>query len=134
MTMKILIMEDSLVNTRVLTNFLSKYGDCDTARNGDEGVEKYVKGLDAGAPFNLVTIDLEMPGMSGVEAMNKIRDVENERNADKSLIFTVSAHADQDHVIKSAAYCQEFVRKPVEYAVLGKKLRKHGVKKKNDDE
>lgn len=77
--MKILVVEDSLLNRMLLLEIVKEYGECDSAVNGEEAVEKFVDALDAGAPYDLVFMDIMMPKMDGHEAIRLIRMAETDR-------------------------------------------------------
>lgn len=71
----ILIVEDNIVNQRILVNYLKQNNYiCDTAVNGKEAVEKYEK-----SSFHLVFMDVEMPIMNGLDATKMIRQIEKDR-------------------------------------------------------
>jgi CheY-like chemotaxis protein len=78
----ILIVEDNLVNQRVLSKQLKKAG-CTvyTADNGLQALQ--VLGTTsfqdpAGRPLSIILMDLEMPEMDGLTAVGRIRDMEVE--------------------------------------------------------
>jgi len=77
--MKILVVEDSLLNRMLLLEIVKEYGECDSAVNGEEAVEKFTGALDAEAPYDLVFMDIMMPKMDGHEAIRLIRMTETER-------------------------------------------------------
>ncbi|CDQ19724.1 two-component system, chemotaxis family, response regulator CheB [Halobacillus karajensis] len=67
---KVLVVDDSAFMRRILSDILKKEPRIDvvsTARNGKEGVEK-IKGLTP----DVVTLDIEMPVMGGLEALTYI--------------------------------------------------------------
>jgi two-component system, sensor histidine kinase and response regulator len=71
--LKILLVEDSLVNQRLAVGLLTKHGHQVTlAANGREALEQ----LEA-KTFDLVLMDVEMPEMDGLEATAVIRVKEN---------------------------------------------------------
>ncbi|KAL5474327.1 hypothetical protein PMIN07_000109 [Paraphaeosphaeria minitans] len=78
----ILIVEDNLVNQRVLSKQLKKAG-CAvyTADNGLLALEFLAKTSfqdPAGQPLSIILMDLEMPEMDGLTAVGRIRDMEVE--------------------------------------------------------
>jgi putative two-component system response regulator len=83
--MRILVVDDTPVNLRVLTCALEALGfQADRASGGAEAVEAA-----RAVPYDLVFMDLMMPGVSGFEAARRIRA---ETPADRSPgIVAVSA-------------------------------------------
>ncbi|SFV51719.1 putative sensor protein [hydrothermal vent metagenome] len=68
----LLIVEDNLINQKVLTNILGKSGiDIELANNGEEAVVKVTTGK---KKFDLVLMDINMPIMDGYTATQQIRD------------------------------------------------------------
>ena len=77
--LKILLVEDNLLNQRIVLFSLKKYNHIVTiANNGLEAVEKFKK-----AQFDVILMDIMMPVMDGLEATVKIREVEVTNNAGK---------------------------------------------------
>lgn len=68
---KILLVEDNLINQKVLISVLSKSGiEIAVANNGDEAV-KFIR---SGESFDLVLMDINMPVMDGYTATKIIRE------------------------------------------------------------
>ncbi|MDE7260690.1 MAG: response regulator, partial [Oscillospiraceae bacterium] len=69
--MHILVVDDIEVNRIILVKILNTLGaECDTATNGQEAVEKF---MDAPSGYDLILMDVQMPGMNGYEATRAIR-------------------------------------------------------------
>jgi CheY-like chemotaxis protein len=84
----ILVAEDNDVNRKVSTTFLSKCGHTtETACNGNDAIEKWKNGQ-----FDVILMDVEMPGMDGIEATRRIREAEKERGQ-RTPIIALTAHA-----------------------------------------
>jgi signal transduction histidine kinase/ActR/RegA family two-component response regulator len=66
--LRVLVVDDNLVNLRLANAFLTKYG-ClvDTAEDGAAGLAKAVAG-----EYDLVLMDCQMPGMDGYESASLI--------------------------------------------------------------
>ena len=64
MTHKILIVEDNKINQMITKKILNKMGlYCDVVDNGEAAIEQ-VKSTE----YNVVLMDIHMPGISGLEA------------------------------------------------------------------
>jgi CheY-like chemotaxis protein/signal transduction histidine kinase/CHASE3 domain sensor protein len=111
---RILIVEDDIRNVYALTNILEPRGAIvDIARNGSEALEVLAKVSDgAGAPIDLVLMDVMMPVMDGLTATRRIR----ENPVWKKLpIITLTAKAmpdDQQRCIEAGA--NDYMAKPLD--------------------
>jgi PAS domain S-box-containing protein len=85
--LNVLVVEDNQINRRVVSEMLRKHGaKVIEAHDGLEGV----RAANA-TPYDLIFMDISMPGLDGVEATRRIRSG-NGRNA-KTPIVALTAHA-----------------------------------------
>ncbi len=116
--MKILIVEDDFVNRVVLEKYLSPYGQCSIAINGNEAVKSFDMALSDGDPFQLICLDIMMPEMNGQEALKEIRKIESEQGIsfkNRVVIFMMTA-LDAPKDVFEAFYegdCSEYIVKPI---------------------
>lgn len=75
---KILLMDDEQIIIDVTLEVLRFLGyEVQFARDGAEAIELYAKEKTAGAPFDVVILDLSVPdGMGGREAIGKLRELD----------------------------------------------------------
>ena len=94
---KILIVEDNLINQKVLSKILTKAGySCDIANNGYEGLE-----LSKLHRYKVIFMDIQMPIMDGLEATERIREWESSANLFPSYIICLSGNARKEHQQKA---------------------------------
>ncbi|MEZ6094595.1 MAG: response regulator [Pirellulaceae bacterium] len=87
--LKILLAEDNLINQRLARAILAKFGhDVTIAQNGSEAIEQF-----RAEKFDLVLMDVQMPGVDGLEATRQIRSGEPEGT--HVPIIALSAHTYQ---------------------------------------
>ena len=85
------------------------------AATGDAAVEAWLAARAAAAPFDLVLMDLHMPGSDGIAATRRIRALEAERGATRTAIIALTANAfDEDRDACLAAGMDGFLRKPLD--------------------
>ncbi len=94
---KILIVDDDVAEATLtrLTLQAVQIGDhIEHARDGHTGLSRMNEAAQAGVPFNIVILDIEMPGLNGCETLDKIRATDA-LNATFVAIFTSLICADQ---------------------------------------
>lgn len=106
---KALVVEDNLINQKVLQKLLSKLDiSSDLAVNGKEAVEFYEKN-----DYDIIFMDLHMPEMDGFEATSIIHSTAKyQKNATPIIAVTASAF-DEDKVKAIANGMDDFITKPV---------------------
>ncbi|PRP79937.1 putative PAS/PAC sensor protein [Planoprotostelium fungivorum] len=98
-TKKILIVEDNMINQKLLKKILESQGySTELADNGQEAFDKARSVYASGRSFYAILMDFEMPIMNGVEATKKIREFEQQQKCDPTLIIGVSANARETHM------------------------------------
>ncbi len=112
---KVLAVDDNKVNLQVIEGFLSLYGiHTDKAESGQSAINK------AGAEtYDLIFMDHMMPGMDGVETMQKLR--ENKISC-PIIALTANAISGVREMYLGLGF-QDFVAKPIELEKLDKTLR-----------
>ncbi|MFW2367020.1 MAG: ATP-binding protein, partial [Desulforhopalus sp.] len=69
---RVLIIDDNATNREILEQQTGSWKmDCETAANGVEGLVKLQMASREGKPFTLVLLDMQMPGMDGLEVAKK---------------------------------------------------------------
>lgn len=126
--MKALIIDDDPTYSRLLDRYLSGYFTCVAASNGQAGLDEFRKALDEGEPFDLVCLDVMMPGKDGQQTAREIRMIERERGVpgfSEAKVLMVTAIGDAKSV--SRAFFQGgatgYLTKPLDKAVLMNELR-----------
>ncbi len=116
--MNILVVEDDFVSRRLLCRYLEPYGDCDVAVNGAEAVEAVKAALGANAQYDLICLDIMMPGMSGQEALAKIRELEQKCElgvGQGAKVVMTTALEDHDNIRQAfSSSADSYVVKPIE--------------------
>jgi PAS domain S-box-containing protein len=109
---KVLVVEDSIVNQQLMCACLDNYGlEVKVAENGVVGVEQSIKWQP-----DLVLMDMHMPKMDGLEATQRIRQVEGLKELP---IFGLSADAHKEYIEKAYdSGLNEYLTKPVDFNLL----------------
>jgi len=124
--MKSLVIDDDFTCRRILQAYLSKYGECHIAVNGQEALEAFKMSLDDAEPYDVITLDIMMPDMNGHEVLKSIRQIEEENGrfgVDSIKVIMTSALDDSEN-IKHAfrEQCEAYLVKPIDRQKLIDKL------------
>lgn len=115
--MKALVVEDEFVNRHFLQGVLSGYGRCDVALGGDEALEAVAGGWAANDPYDLICLDVVMPGRDGCEVLREIRRREKElgsRLVSRTKIIMITVLNGPADVLRALAEdCEAYLVKPV---------------------
>lgn len=109
MSKRILVIDDDLAIRKSFALALED-ADCqvDTAESGEEGIDKASK-----TEYDLIFLDLKMPGINGVETLIRLRD-----NGHRMPIYIITAFheefMDQLRVAADEGYEFEVMQKPIE--------------------
>jgi PAS domain S-box-containing protein len=95
---KILLVDDDSTIRKILARHLTNLGyqALVMASNGQEAIEGFVKAVEEESPFSLIFMDVTMPGMSGYEATQQIRQKEQASKREAIPIIGCTGHADED--------------------------------------
>lgn len=119
--MKILLVDDSKVSVRHLGRLFGPYGECTTADDGRTGFEQFLLAHKNNTPFNIITMDINMPDWNGDQAIEAIRTYELAFKKDTAKIIVLSAYLNPKLVMKLfKAGCSYCLNKPLEDEELKK--------------
>ena len=129
--MKILLAEDDFVTRKYMSNFLSKYGECDVTVDGMEAVDAFLMALEDGEPYDLVCLDIMMPVMDGYQALVGIRNLERENNIPEEnavkVIMTTALNEEKNVKMAFELGCTIYSGKPIDQERFDQALRKLGL-------
>jgi len=128
--MRALIVEDEFLSRKVLRSFLMTLFEVDIVVNGREAVEAFKLAHDDGQPYDLILMDIMMPEVDGIEALKKIREIEDSRQVrSKAKVIMTTALDDPQTVIKTFydGEASGYIVKPVGKDKLYNELEKLGL-------
>jgi CheY-like chemotaxis protein len=92
----------------------------------------FEQAIDDGTPFELVTLDIEMPIMNGHETLAMIRDIEKEhgiRGLDGVKVVMSTSLEDSQHIFSAFKEgCEAYVKKIDMEKKLVEEIEKLGIK------
>ena len=126
--MRFLVVDDEYIALTKVVTILSQFGSCDAATSGDQAYSMFPKAIDEGKPYNLMTIDIQMPGMNGLEFLKKVRKLEEKvLTLPSRKIFITAAGYSTNVIIAKKYQCDAFLIKPVKKQMLLTKLVEFGI-------
>jgi CheY-like chemotaxis protein len=126
-SIRILIVDDLETNLRVAAGLMAPYKmEIDTCLSGYDAIEMIRTNAAAGKAYDLVFMDHMMPGMDGVEAAARIRDIDKNDKYYRDLpIIMLTANALSGHKEKFLQNgINDFLAKPIEMKKLNFILEK----------
>ncbi len=130
--MKCLIVEDNQQNYELLQLMLRDYGLSNIAENGLDAFEEFKQAHTDNDPYDVIFLDILMPGLDGNEVLRKIREWEKECIGESKKVQVVMASSKSDTDTILASYddgCQHFFMKPYDQTELAALMDKMGFKK-----
>lgn len=124
---RILIVDDELINRKVLEGLLKSYGlECVSADSGPAALQLLDKSID------LVLLDIMMPGMDGFTVTRSIRAMPEFADLPIVMVTALSAKGDRLKAVEAGA--NDFVAKPIDTTELGVRMTSLLRMKKYHDE
>ena len=120
---KILLADDNPVNLDLTTRLLKKRGhEITTATNGNEVVDRFLE-----SSFDVILMDLEMPGISGIEAARQIRAKEKALSIATPAytpIIAMTAHDEETERTACLVVGMDgFITKPIDIKTLNQTIQ-----------
>jgi CheY-like chemotaxis protein len=108
----VLVAEDGVDNRRLIALQLRKAGlQVDVAEDGHAAVEKALRAQEAGHPYDVLLMDVQMPELDGLSATSQLREAGYE-----APVIALTAYAmpsDRERCIRAG--CNDFVSKPIDW-------------------
>ena len=128
--MKTLIVEDEFASRKVMLKFLSSLSECDVAINGIEALEAFKTAHEVKEPYDLVLLDIMMPGIDGQEVLKKMRAYEGDKGingSDAAKVVMTTALKDNTNIMEAfRSQCEGYLVKPIKREKLLEKIKELG--------
>ncbi|MDK9709168.1 MAG: response regulator [Desulforhopalus sp.] len=127
--LNILIVEDEYISRTLLKEMLTPFGDCHTVTNGDDAVSVLQLSYeDPRSRYDLVCLDILIPGKSGHEVLRELRQFENVKGiygVNSTKVFMVTNLDDAKNIMEALVLgrCEVYMTKPVSRLHLEEHLR-----------
>lgn len=117
--MRILIVDDDAINSRILYEIVTSYGTCDIAEDGKKAILYVKEAWRESKPYDLVLLDIMMPEIDGQEVLKEIRDFEKRKKVPfkkETKVIMVTALSHPKDVFKAffKGGTTDYIVKPVD--------------------
>lgn len=123
---KFLVVDDDPACRRLLKQFLAPLGHCNTVVDGREAIAAVRIALEDNEPYNLICLDVMMPGLDGHQTLDSIRRLEQEhglQGLDGARVIMTTALMESDHCIRAFREgCESYLTKPLSQEELLKQV------------
>lgn len=127
---RILVVEDVALQREVLALLLAPFGRVEKATNGNDALKIIRESLGKGLSFDLVCLDIYMPGIDGYETLKELRIAEiaaGVKSERRSKVFMITASDDPVNLKQAFGHqCDGYILKPVRKTILYEELKKIG--------
>jgi diguanylate cyclase (GGDEF)-like protein/PAS domain S-box-containing protein len=124
---RVLLVDDEAANRDMLSRRLERRGySVGTAASGAEALEAIER-----EPWAAVLLDVQMPGMSGLEVLQKVR--ERWTAAELPVLMVTAKDGSETIVAALDLGANDYVTKPVDFPVTVARLRTHIARKDAED-
>jgi signal transduction histidine kinase/DNA-binding response OmpR family regulator len=91
--LSVLVAEDNEINALLIRSLLARLGhNAVITTNGEAALESWLAAKSAGAPYDLVLMDVQMPQLDGIETTKRIRALEAGEPARPTPILALTAN------------------------------------------
>jgi len=126
-----MVVDDDEISVDMISTILSTYGSCDKYYEGIKAVDAFEKALEDNKPYDLVTVDLAMPEMNGIEILAGMRDLELDYGIDfldqAPIIMITILNEPVAYNAAMAAECTDYIVKPLKKERLINRLQINGI-------
>jgi PAS domain S-box-containing protein len=122
--LSVLVAEDNEINALLMRSLLTRLGHhAVITTNGEEALESWLSAKSAGAPYDLVLMDIQMPRLDGIETTKRMRAREAGQPGRRTPILALTANTlVEDRYACFEAGMDGFLIKPLDREKLAEAL------------
>jgi two-component system, sensor histidine kinase and response regulator len=114
---RLLIVDDNATHRTILGHYTASWGmRIRSAESGDKALEMLRQAVEAGDPYDLAVVDLQMPEMDGLNLAQKIK-AEALTSSTRLILMTVLGRR-EDGAARQQAGIEAFINKPIKQSEL----------------
>ena len=122
--LSVLVAEDNEINALLMRSLLTRLGHhAVIATNGEAALESWLAAKSAGAPYDLLLMDIQMPQLDGIDTTRRIRSLEAGQPGRRTPILALTANTlVEDRYACFEAGMDGFLIKPLDREKLAEAL------------
>jgi two-component system chemotaxis response regulator CheY len=123
----VLIVDDDFYSRKLIQETLKSKAVCDMAVNGEEALRAVRMSFDDDTPYDVVLLDIAMPGMDGISFLEKLRAIEFEMGivlGDGVPVIMITAY-EKPFLTAFNKGCDDYLLKPIDPDELLKRIQTH---------
>lgn len=129
--MKILILEDDRHLLELLTRNMQMYGECYSTDNGPDALRAFEEAMLHNDPYDIALLDVMLPGMSGYEVLEYIRQMEAKWKKDglrgTKVVMVTALNSSKNIMQAFRENCEGYLTKPYTTEELNTVLKGLGI-------
>jgi len=127
--MRALVVDDIEMNRELIGMYLEGKAAVIYAGSGEDALTQADKALTDGKYFDLVCLDISMPGIDGHETLRQLRELEASHNSMRATVFMVTGSSSPDDMFEALMNggCDDYLTKPIMQQSFNELLIKHGL-------
>ena len=114
--MRALVVDDDATSRLVLEEIMAGFAAVDSCSDGTDAVRAARLALETGQPYDLICMDILMPVMNGLDALQSIRHEEELHGLPRASKVIVTTSSDESSNIDQAfgSLCDAYLVKPMD--------------------
>lgn len=118
--MRVLVVEDDVTSRELLAATVGQIGRADVAADGQAALAAYFASLEANDPYQLLCLDIVLPGFHGDELLGMIRKLERNSGTKTPaiILMTTTYHSEQMVSDSLSCGCDGYLSKPIDPLAL----------------
>jgi len=124
---RVLIVDDDFYSRKLILETLRDRAVCDMAVNGEEALRAIESSFADDTPYDIVLLDIAMPGMDGISFLERLRAIEFESGivlGDGVPVIMITAY-EKPFLTAFNKGCDDYLLKPVDPDELIKRIQSH---------
>jgi len=126
---RVLIVDDDVLSRKQLEKYFSPHAACDVRGDGRSAVDAFAQALGEGVPYDIVCIDIVMPGLDGSQTLEMMRAIEDEygvQEMDRARVIITTEKNDPKSIFQAFfdQHVFAYLVKPIKKQTIETELKK----------